>query len=386
MILLLIGLWLIFGILSFGIVGFHFASMYRLAKKPWKLKTDMSYSPRLSIIIPTYNEGGIIRLKLLNLARVDYPKSLLQFIVIDSNSDDGTFEIAKDFAAQHSGLDFLTLSFPQKGKTKALNFALEHATGDVIVVSDADCFYPRNILRGSLFYLSDPNVGAISGPKILLNAGSSDVANMESRYLRFMNLVKLGESKLGLTPLFEGGFSAYKREVLGSFDPYGTGSDDCGTILRLAEKSHNALFVPEAMFFTAFPTTWKARVGMKVRRANQLVRVFVNYLAMSLSKRVRTAKRVIYANIFIYLLSPIFFALFLFVTMLVLFYYPYFALFLLVFLIPKVGPMLIDLVQNYFVLLVGLLAVALDKRFIVWNKPADRYLLTEDILRRYDLI
>lgn len=385
-ILLLIGFWLILAVLSIGIAGFHFVYMSRMAKKPWSLKLDKNYLPKVSIIIPTYNEAEIINFKLRNLVRVSYPKSLLQYIVVDSNSDDDTLQIAGDFAKQHPNLDFLILSLDEKGKSVALNLALRYAKGDVVVVSDADCFYPRDILRKALRHLSDPKVGAISGPKMLMNCGGSNVARTEERYLGLMNLVKLGESKLGFTTLFEGGFSAYKKQLLSSFDPYKTGSDDCGSIITLAEKDYSALFVPEAMFFTTFPTTWKERLRMKIRRANQLVRVFKKYLFLLLQRRIGATKRVILTNIFIYIFGPLFFALFLSVTIMVFIVYPYLAVILLVLFVPKVGSMLIEVIQSYLVLFFSLFMVALKKKFLVWSKPADRKLLSEEMLNRHDFI
>lgn len=360
--------------------------MSRIANKPRSLRLDENYLPTVSFVIPTHNEAEIINFKLRNIVRVDYPKSLLQYIIVDSNSDDNTMRIIRDFAKLHPHLDFLILSQAQKGKSVALNSALKHVKGDIVVVSDADCFYPSNILRKSLLYLSDPKVGAISGPKILLNRDGSNITGAEGRYLGLMNLVKLGESRLGFTTLFEGGFSAYKKEALSSFDPYKTGSDDCGSVIKLAENAYNALFVPEAMFFTTFPASRKERLRMKIRRANQLVRVFKEYLTLLLQRRIRVTKRVVLTNTFIYLFSSIFFALFVPVTMWILIGYPYLAVILLILFVPKVGSILIEVIQSYLVLFISLFMVALKRKFLIWTKPADRKLLSEKMLNQHNLI
>lgn len=372
--------------MSFGISGFYFVSMIIRARKPWGLKIDENYSPELSIIIPTHNESGIIKFKLLNLSRLDYPKSLLQFIVVDSNSDDETLRIAEDFAKEHSNLDFQLLTLAEKGKSAALNFALEHAKGEIVLISDADCFYPRDIIQKSMPYLSNPAIGAISGPKIILNGHSSKTATAEMGYLEAMNLLKLGESKSGFTPLFEGGFSAYKKGLVKVFDPYQTGSDDCGTIIKLAENSQSAILVPEAAFFTTFPETRKERLSIKIRRSNQLVRVFSTYLSLLSHKRVKVTKWVILPNIMMYLFSPVFFILFLPMTAITFVKYPYLVLSLIILLVPKIGRLLIELVQGYLVLFVSLFSVASKKSFLTWNKPLDRHLLTEEMLRKQNLI
>ena len=355
--------------------------------RPWRLRIDKNYKPKVSILVPTYNESDVIRFKLENLSKIDYPRDLTQIIVVDSNSDDHTVDIVNDFVRQRPemGIEVLVES-ERNGKSAALNLALKRCRGDVVIVSDADCFWPSDVLRKTLPFLADPYVGAISGPKILLNPKQSWVTRTEDTYLDSMNLMKLGESKVFSTLFFEGGFSAYKREALESFDPYDTGSDDCGTIVALAEKGSRAIFVPEARFYSAFPVTWREKVSMKMRRANQLVRVLWKYTCLLLRRRIRGPKRVIVQGIFTYVFSPVIFILLMVTTILLLFSFPYFALIFLVFLIPRAGSYLFEVIQNYLVLFLSIFYVAFNKKFVVWVKPGDRALLKEDMLRQHGLI
>lgn len=384
---LLIVLWFIFFALSFGTASFIFVSMKNAAKQPWNIKINHGYKPKISILVPTYNEADIIRFKLENLIKVKYPKDLMQIIIVDSNSQDQTVDIVKDFMKQYpdSNIQILTES-ERRGKSAALNLALKKCEGEVVIVSDADCFWPPDILEKTLPFLADPNVGAISGPKILLNANQSWVTKTEDVYLNSMNMVRLGESKVSSTLLFEGGFSAYKREVLESFDPYNTGSDDCGSIIKLVEKGYRAIVVPEARFYSAFPESWREKVSIKIRRANQLVRVLWKYLSLLLKGRIKVPKRVIIQGILIYLVNPIMFLALAITTIYLLLSFPYLSLIFLIFLIPKVRSYLFELIQSYLVLLISILAALINKKFVVWKKPKDRTLLHEIVLRQYGLI
>ncbi len=109
------------------------------------------------------------KLFLINLpiqAVYHIPKSLLEIIIVDSNSSDDTVEIIKSFAQDQKDLKIkILVENERKGKSHALNYALPHCTGEVIVISDADCFWPTNILEAALPFLADPKVGAIGGPK-----------------------------------------------------------------------------------------------------------------------------------------------------------------------------------------------------------------------------
>jgi cellulose synthase/poly-beta-1,6-N-acetylglucosamine synthase-like glycosyltransferase len=380
-------LWLLLCFLSFGMLGFRFFYMKQAASKVWKIKIDKNYKPSVSIVVPTYNESEVIRLKLENLSKVEYPRNLKQIVIIDSQSDDQTIDIVNEFVKLHRELDITVLvESKRKGKSAALNFALEHCTGDVIIVSDADSFLPSDILSKALPFLADPEVGAISGPKILLNPEQSLVTKMESSYLNSLNLIRLGESKICSTLFFEGGFSAYKKNVLDSFDPYNTGSDDNGTVIRILQKNFRTIFVPAAEFYTVFPTTWREKMAVKMRRANQLLRVFGKYTSLLLKGNFVSSKNVILWNLLVYFLSPTIFVLLLATTVLMLLNFPYFALAFLILLIPKVRLYVLEAVLSYFILILTAFAIAFKKRFVVWSKPKDRALIAEDVLLRHELI
>ena len=380
-------LWFLFLALSFGTTFLIYILMKGSAKRPWRIKIDNRYRPKVSILVPTYNEETVIRLKLENLTKIRYPRDLMEIIVVDSNSQDQTLKIVNDFVKQHPEVNIKILTENERrGKSAALNFALKNCEGEVVIVSDADCFWPSDILGKALPFLADSNVGAISGPKILLNAEESWVTKTEDFYLNSMNRVRLGESKVYSTLLFEGGFSAYKKEVLESFDPYNTGSDDCGTIVALAEKGYRAIFVPEARFYSAFPKSWREKIGIKLRRANQLVRVLWKYLCLLLKGRIKIPKRVIVQGILMYIINPIMFLALIVTSIYLLFEFPYLSLIFLIFLIPYVNSYLFELIQNNLVLFISMIAVLINKKFVVWKKPKDRTKLQEGVLRRYKLI
>jgi len=379
--------WFGLGFLTFGVLIFHYILMKRKAIESWRLRIDDNFTPKLSIIVPTRNESDVINFKMMNLAKIEYPKELVQIIVVDSESEDGTVEIVKNFVARHPEINIkVLLDHQREGKSAALNFALKHCDGDVVVVSDADCFWPSDILLKTLRFLADPSVGGISGPKILLNAKQSRATKSEGFYLDSFNLMRLGESKLGFTPFFEGGFSAYKRDALKSFDPYNTGSDDCGTVISFAEREYKAIMVPEGRFYSIFPLSVMERLSIKLRRSNQLVRVFWKYIILFSKRRIRISKRVIAQDILAYFIGPILFIGFVAVTVFASLNFPYLTLLFLISLMPKVRLYFFETIQSYFLLFISMLGVAFGKKFVIWRSPKDRTLIREDMLRQYRLI
>lgn len=384
---IILSFWFAFALSSFGILGANYVVTRRAAKRAWKIRSDNGYMPRVSIIIPTYNEYEVIGYKLRNLAKLKYPACLSQMVFVDSRSTDGTTDKIRDFAERNPNEDIkIIVEEERKGKTAALNTALKDCNGEVVIVSDADCFWPSSILNQSLGYLSDSSVGAVSGPKKLLNSKDSWVTRSESRYLESMNSVKLGESKMSSTIFFEGGFSAFKRAVLDAFDPYDTGSDDCGTVIRILEQNKRAIMVPEAEFYTFFPRSWKGKTDIKIRRAVQLVRVLRNYSTLLSKGRMKAMNRTVIRNTLLYVFAPIMFLCFIVTTILLMFVFPPSVLLFSVFLIPKANTYLFEATSGFLTMSIASLLALLKKKSVLWKKPEDRKLVLEKPLAEAGLI
>jgi poly-beta-1,6-N-acetyl-D-glucosamine synthase len=361
--------------------------MKHKSNSPWPTKIDKAFKPSVSIIIPTYNEASIIGYKLENSSKLTYPKSLLEIVVVDSNSTDNTVEIIKTFSEKQKNLKItLIVEKERKGKSFALNNALTQCKGEIVVISDADCFWPSDILEKALPYLADPSVGAIGGPKILFNAKQTWITRMEERYLKSANYLRLGESKAGSTVFFEGGFSAFKREDLDKFDPYITGSDDCSTIIGVIEKNYRAMLVEEAKFYSSFPATFRGKINVKLRRINQLLRVFAKYFDLLFRGKVKSAKSTVIPNIFLYMFSPIAFVIFVALTTYLVISYPLLLLFFLLLFVPQVRFYFYQISENNILLFVSIFAVVFGQKFSVWSQPEDRVWLTRENLASYDLI
>jgi len=380
-------LWLLFGIIALGPAAFIFFFMSRKAKQPWQIKINPNYKPKISVIVPTYNEASIIELKLANLKRLSYQENLIEILIVDSNSTDGTIEKVRKFVNENPEKPLrILMENERKGKSHALNYALSQCTGDVIVVSDADCFWPSDILEKAVPFLADQSVGAVSGPKILLNSNQTWITRMETAYLKSANALRLGESKAGSTLFFEGGFSAFKREAFEGFDLYRTGSDDCGTVVRVIEKGFRALLVPEAFFYSSFPVSFKEKLGIKLRRANQLVRLFWRYFCLLLKGKVKTTRITVVPNVFLYLFSPITFIILAFLSGFLAFSYPYLLLCLLILVVPKVRFYFYTILESNTLLFLAIFGVAIGRRFSVWNQPKDRISLSKKALSQLNLV
>ena len=387
MMALILLFWSLFGILALAPACFIFLYMIRSSRKPWPTKVDSNYQPYVSVLVPTYNESNTILLKLANLARVTYPRELMEVVVVDSNSSDSTVNTVKQFSEKEPQLNLRVLvEEERKGKSHALNWALDNCKGDVIVVSDADCFWPSDVLEKSIPFLADPSVGAIGGPKVLLNADTTWVTKMETSYMKSANTLRFGESKAGSTLFGEGGFGAFKREAFDRFDPYCTGSDDCGTIINVIAKDFRSMLVPEAKFFSAFPESYRGKMAVKLRRTNQLVRVFGKYLNLLFRRKLNRNNLVIIPNILLYMISPFAFLLLIPLSIILFWTYPLSLIILVLLLSSRVRFYFFQICESNILLFASICSILTGRRFSIWSQPDDRTLFTQEILRQFNLI
>jgi len=93
----------------------------------------------LTVIVPIYNERGTVQAALDAILAKQIPGWRMEFILIESNSTDGTRELVLPYASR-PGVHLMLEETP-RGKGHAVRAGLDRATGDVILIQDADLEY-----------------------------------------------------------------------------------------------------------------------------------------------------------------------------------------------------------------------------------------------------
>ena len=101
---------------------------------------------KLSVVIPAYNERHTVKDLLRRVADAPLPRGLeLEMVVVDDGSADGTRELLRELETQADPPFRLIEHRHNRGKGAALRTGFERATGDVVLVQDADLEYnPRD--------------------------------------------------------------------------------------------------------------------------------------------------------------------------------------------------------------------------------------------------
>lgn len=115
--------------------------------------------PLVSVIIPVYNDEARLRTGLRTLERQTYPSEAYEVIVVDNNSDDPVEDV--DQAFPHS----VVVRETQQGSYAARNRGIEHAQGEVLAFTDADCIPDVEWMETGVRRLerADDDVGIVGG-------------------------------------------------------------------------------------------------------------------------------------------------------------------------------------------------------------------------------
>lgn len=116
----------------------------------------MDFKPKVSIIIPVYNEEDILRECLNSLMKLRYPKDLLEIIVIDNNSTDSSADIIRRYPVKY-------LFEKECGRGPAKNAGIKASTGEIIAFADADCVVGKNWIKNIVKEFENKSVGCCGG-------------------------------------------------------------------------------------------------------------------------------------------------------------------------------------------------------------------------------
>jgi len=184
--------WIAVAAIAYTYAGYPLLLMIlsRFRSKP-VLRRD--FSPPVTVIIAAYNEERDIAHKLENTLALDYPKSKLEILVTSDCSSDRTDEIVKSFADRGVRLH---RQEERLGKTAAQNAAVEKATGEVLLFSDATTHYEPDVLRQLIPSFADNSVGCVTGNVIYAHAADSSVSHGTRSYWNYEFLLKKHESAI----------------------------------------------------------------------------------------------------------------------------------------------------------------------------------------------
>lgn len=240
-------------------------------------------APRLSVIIPAYNEGPMVRRAVDACVRAEYPRERFEIIVVNDGSTDDTGAHV-DRARQDCPDLVQVVHLPVNGgKREALAAGFARATGEILVTIDSDSLIERGALLALAGPFRDPWVGAVAGKVSVLNRFQSILPRMlHVRFVLSFDFLRSVQSSYGTVYCCPGALSAYRTSVIKPLIPTWLRQRFLGIDCTIGEdraltndvlaSGYQAVYQRTAVVHTLVPDTYQKLCKMFLRWDRSYIR------------------------------------------------------------------------------------------------------------------
>jgi len=221
----------------------------------------------VSIIVPCYNASATIGAALDSLLKLEYPKDLLEIIVVDDKSKDNSVAIVNNYVKKYSNIRLIVNTRNSGGAAEPTNIGVKHAKYEIVAVTDDDSTPEPSALRKMLGFLQQENKTAAVTCAVLARSRNTFMQKLQAiEYTSIAWSRKLLDSvdSVYVTP---GPFALYKKKVLievGLFDTKNM-TQDIEIVWRLLSKGYRARMCLAARVYSETPKTFKKWFKQRVR-------------------------------------------------------------------------------------------------------------------------
>jgi cellulose synthase/poly-beta-1,6-N-acetylglucosamine synthase-like glycosyltransferase/peptidoglycan/xylan/chitin deacetylase (PgdA/CDA1 family)/spore germination protein YaaH len=224
------------------------------------------FKPRVTVIVPAYNEEMVIEHTVRSVLASDYPN--LRTIVVDDGSPDATSEVVREkFQSEIAAGRVLLLTKSNGGKASALNYGLEHTDDEIYVGIDADTVIAPQAVSRLVAHFADPTVGAVAG-----NAKVGNRVNLWTRwqaleYITSQNFERRALNVFGAVTVVPGAIGAWRMAAVRQANGYPTDTvaEDADLTMSLLEKGWRVVNEDRALAYTEAPTTASGLMRQRFR-------------------------------------------------------------------------------------------------------------------------
>jgi len=160
-----------------------FVNLWPMRNRPALLPTDTALYPTVDVLIPTYNAfHEIVRVTAIAATQMDYPKDKIRIYICDDGSTvskrrhpvTGADAWERHYRlrrlAKDLGIHYLTRENNGSAKAGNINHALQHTTGDLVVMLDCDHVPTRDFLSRTVeYFIADPKLFLVQTPHFFVN-------------------------------------------------------------------------------------------------------------------------------------------------------------------------------------------------------------------------
>ncbi|BBG65322.1 glycosyl transferase, group 2 family protein [Hydrogenimonas sp.] len=254
------------------------------------------YYPKVSCVVLCYAEGEAVSSSIVSLSEQIYPGSIEIVAVIDGASKNRkTYDAVRaleGYVSEKALRDIRIIPKWQRGgRVSSINSGVKVASGEIVMVVDADTSFDNNMVERATRHFIDENVVAVAGNLRVRNWKESLVTRHQAiEYILSIYLAKIGLGEFNLLNNVSGAFGVFRKSFVEKIGFWNTGTaEDLDMTLRIKNyfgrhKNLRIVFEPEAIGHTDVPGTWRGYLEQRLRWDGDLLYIYHKHF-MSFSAR-----------------------------------------------------------------------------------------------------
>ena len=275
-------------IVVISILLLSYIALILLYEKGWRLQPTFiipqNFYPktRISVIIPARNEEATIEKCVRSILINNYPKELLEIIVVDDHSEDNTYKIVDNISDERLKCLHLQDYLHQNEKLnaykkKALQAGINESNGELIVTTDADCIVQENwLLHIAAIYESQKPVMIVGTVRFFDNKNLLSI--FQSLDFMTMQGITAATHRLKLGNMSNGANLAFSKKAFDTVKGYEgvdhlASGDDYLLMAKMRTQFPDGISYlksSEAIVSTASQPTWKSFINQRIRWASKM--------------------------------------------------------------------------------------------------------------------
>lgn len=263
-------------------------------KKNRENRTDV-YNPKVSIVIPAWNEEVGILMTINSILESSYKN--IEIVVVNNASTDNTETnvkaLIKNYKKNKRSKKGIVTVYPDivyaventQGKGYALNKGLSIATGDIIMSIDADCFVQKDTVANFVKYFIDPTVAAAVGN---VRIGNTNTIVGVIQYLEFLFsfYFKKADGLMNTIYIIGGAAGCFRKSVFSKVGYYSVKNitEDIELSVRIQSAGMKIVYAQDAIVYTEGASDIRGLMKQRLRWKRGRFETFSEHKKLFFSK------------------------------------------------------------------------------------------------------
>ncbi len=267
----------------------------RLRKRTSIARGVLPYRPRVSVIMPAWNEEIGLLNAVRSVVRTSYPD--VELIVINDGSTDDSDNLMRRFLKKYSkdqrtDTPHVPIIYRYKdngGKGRALNDGVALATGEIILSIDADCLLEKDTIGHFVECFEDEKVMAAVG-NVKIGGTATLLGTVQHLEFLFSFYFKKADSLLNTIYIIGGAAGAFRKSVFESIGTYSSKNitEDIDFSMRIQEAGMRIVYAENAVIYTEGASTLRGLMAQRLRWKLGRFQTFWEHRQLFFSAKSRT--------------------------------------------------------------------------------------------------